>query len=160
MATIHSNQQTDLLAVCYKNEWQLGNLFYARHEAGLHCEQCGQREQGKRQSWRVKSRFDFSFYLQNVQVLSDSMEFVPLPLSGQGSDDVIHGDISSQNLNSNQHSGSVKEILMVGLGNRGSRPTLFIRTETDILIYRVSQNALRSIIGRDKKAEFYFLDFD
>lgn len=30
------------------------------------------------------------------------------------------------------------EIAMVGLGNHGTRPTLFIRTETEILIYRVS----------------------
>lgn len=65
------------------------------------------------------------------------MEFVPLSFS-QGSDDVIHGDITTQNFNSNANAGFVKEILMVGLGNRGSRPTLFIRTETDILIYRVS----------------------
>lgn len=71
------------------------------------------------------------------QVLSDSMEFVPLSF-GQGSDDVIHGDISTQNISSNVNAGFVKEILMVGLGNRGSRPTLFIRTDTDILIYRVS----------------------
>lgn len=29
------------------------------------------------------------------------------------------------------------EICMVGLGNHGTRPTLFIRTETEIFIYRV-----------------------
>lgn len=67
------------------------------------------------------------------------MEFVPLSF-GQGTDDVIHGDISSQNFSSNLNAGVVKEILITGLGNRGSRPTLFIRTETDILIYRVSDN--------------------
>lgn len=68
------------------------------------------------------------------------MEFVPLSFA-QGSDNVIHGDIS-QNFNSNMSAGFVKEILMVGLGNRGSRPTLFIRTETDLLIYGVSISTL------------------
>lgn len=68
------------------------------------------------------------------------MEFVPM--SFQGTDDATHGDISTQNFSSNVNAGYVKEILMVGLGNRGSRPTLFIRTETDILIYRVSETGI------------------
>lgn len=80
----------------------------------------------------------YSSHATRSQVFSDSMEFVPLSF-GQGADDVIHGDMSSQNFNSNLSAGVVKEILMVALGNRGSRPTLFIRTETDILIYRVSE---------------------
>lgn len=66
------------------------------------------------------------------------MEFVPLSFGQQGADDPMHGDISTQNFSSNIAAGYVKEILMIGLGNRGSRPTLFIRTDTDILIYRVS----------------------
>lgn len=83
------------------------------------------------------------------KVLSDSMEFVPLSFGqSQGSDDVIHGDISTQNFNSNSNAGIVKEILMVGLGNRGSRPTLFIRTESDILVYRVSLPAASNILQR------------
>lgn len=31
------------------------------------------------------------------------------------------------------------EIFMVGLGNYGRRPILFLRTKTDVLIYRVSE---------------------
>lgn len=81
-----------------------------------------------------------------MKVLSDAMEFVPLSFA-QGSDDVIHGDISTQNFSSNVNGGYVKELLMVGLGNRGSRPTLFIRTENDILIYRVSEKEIKKCLS-------------
>lgn len=35
---------------------------------------------------------------------------------------------------------NIKEILMVALGSHGSRPLLFVRTNTDLYIYMVSLN--------------------
>lgn len=35
---------------------------------------------------------------------------------------------------------NIKEILMVALGSHGSRPLLFVRTNTDLFIYMVSEN--------------------
>lgn len=67
------------------------------------------------------------------KVLSDSMELVPLLLSQQSGDN--NGDGSYQTSND---ATTPTEIIMVGLGHHGRRPILFIRTKTDVLIYRVS----------------------
>lgn len=67
-------------------------------------------------------------------VLTDSMEFVPVPLNQQ--------ENSKAGILLNcmpQHSNSplAVEISMIGLGNQGSRPLLFVRTRLELLIYQV-----------------------
>ncbi|GAB0099522.1 Cleavage and polyadenylation specificity factor subunit 1 [Sergentomyia squamirostris] len=69
------------------------------------------------------------------KVLTDSMEFVPLLTNP---DDVNQSDVV---VSLPTCQGEVMEILIVGLGNHGNRPMLFIRTNTDILIYRVFRYA-------------------
>ncbi|XP_041783632.1 cleavage and polyadenylation specificity factor subunit 1 [Anopheles merus] len=73
------------------------------------------------------------------KVLSDSMEFVPLPMGKSASQE----DASSAFGASFGVAASLlpKEILMVALGSYGSRPLLFIRLEHDLLIYRVFRYA-------------------
>lgn len=66
--------------------------------------------------------------------LSDSMEFVPLALSLQNADGNV--DISNFNQTCSEASMPI-EIFAVGLGHYGRSPILFIRTKTDLLIYRV-----------------------
>lgn len=72
--------------------------------------------------------------------LSDSMEFVPLMLN--------------QNMDTNMDGSSYQpcslatmptEIFIVGLGNHGRRPLLFIRTKMDLLIYQVG-NVYRNVL--------------
>lgn len=65
--------------------------------------------------------------------LSDSMEFVPLHLGQNQTDSNSDGTYQSCN-----NATMPTEILMVGLGDHGRRPILFIRTKTDVLIYRVN----------------------
>lgn len=48
------------------------------------------------------------------------------------------------------------EIFMVGLGNHGTRPTLFIRTESEMLIYRV----FRYPRGKHLKIRFRKINHD
>lgn len=48
------------------------------------------------------------------------------------------------------------EIFMVGLGNHGTRPTLFIRTESEMLIYR----AFRYPRGKHLKIRFRKINHD
>ncbi|XP_055589529.1 cleavage and polyadenylation specificity factor subunit 1 [Uranotaenia lowii] len=74
------------------------------------------------------------------KVLSDSMEFVPLPVGQANVDaDVSAGTFTSPyGFNANL---LPKEILMVGLGHQGSRPMLFVRLENDLLVYRVYRYA-------------------
>lgn len=68
-----------------------------------------------------------------------------MSLNQQQSNDVLNGgDISSQNISATNSSSlhtnlMPKEILMTGLGNGGTRPILFIRTETEYLVYQVSE---------------------
>lgn len=79
-------------------------------------------------------------------ILSDSMEFVPLD-SGSGGGGGGGGVTSSSGSvgGSTQETGSnaatkhlrPTEILMIGLGNHHSRPILFVRTGTELLVYRV-----------------------
>ncbi|XP_053680866.1 cleavage and polyadenylation specificity factor subunit 1 isoform X1 [Anopheles nili] len=73
------------------------------------------------------------------KVLSDSMEFVPLPMGKNSTQE----DAASAFGSSFGVTASLlpKEILMVALGSYGSRPLLFIRLEHDLLIYRVFRYA-------------------
>lgn len=64
--------------------------------------------------------------------LSDSMEFVPLLLSQQSIEGNRDGSYSCSDAT------MPTEICMTGLGSYGRRPVLFVRTKTDVLIYRVS----------------------
>lgn len=67
--------------------------------------------------------------------LSDSMEFVPLLLSQQSLD-------GNRDSNSNCNDATMPtEIFMIGLGSYGRRPVLFVRTKTDVLIYRVNKTS-------------------
>lgn len=76
------------------------------------------------------------------KVLTDAMEFVPLSHSHSKEDD---GEESSQKIE--QSSDLLpQEILMLGLGNNGSRPMLFVRMKNDLYIYR----AFRYIQGNLK----------
>ncbi|KAI4469661.1 dna repair/rna processing cpsf family [Holotrichia oblita] len=74
--------------------------------------------------------FKLCFIVRNLcfgyKVLVDSLESVPL-LS----------EVSSANELLIQKEYDVKEILMISLGNRGSRPLLLVRLENDIYIYEV-----------------------
>lgn len=70
------------------------------------------------------------------KLLQDSMEFVPLSLSQINADGTIDSSAYQQG---SRETLAPHEILMVGLGNYGRRPILFLRTRTDVLIYRVCQ---------------------
>lgn len=65
-------------------------------------------------------------------VLSDSMEFVPLDSSGVpgAKQEPTSGGNSSNHL-------LPTEVLLIGLGHQHSRPLLFVRTATELLLYRV-----------------------
>lgn len=65
------------------------------------------------------------------KVLTDSMEFVPLITNPE---EATQGDVI---MCGPQCQVSIQEILIVGLGSHGNRPLLIIRTEMDILIYKV-----------------------
>lgn len=74
--------------------------------------------------------FKLCFIVRNLcfgyKVLVDSLESVPL-LS----------EVSSASEAYIQKQYDVKEILMIGLGNRGSRPLLLVRLDNDLYIYEV-----------------------
>lgn len=61
------------------------------------------------------------------------MEFVPLSF-GQQSKDFLNAENNNKLL---KNLTLPKEILLVGLGNDGSRPILFIRNDNELLIYKV-----------------------
>lgn len=69
------------------------------------------------------------------KVLSDSMEFVPLSLSQINAEGTLDGTLPFQQASNEATMPS--EVFVVGLGNYGRRPILFLRTRTDVLIYRV-----------------------
>lgn len=77
-----------------------------------------------------------AYLVTNVEngsmVLSDSMEFVPLPLSRMNADGTV--DSSTPYHQRDRDATIPKEIIIVGLGNYGRRPMLFIRTNFDLLI--------------------------
>lgn len=79
--------------------------------------------------------------------LSDSMEFVPLLLKQQ-SDDSNRDDNFTCN-----DATMPTEIFMAGLGSYGRRPVLFVRTRTDVLIYRVSETRTDSRCPRQAKRD-------
>lgn len=64
--------------------------------------------------------------------LSDSMEFVPLMLNQNGDTDMDGSSYQPCSM-----ATMPTEIFVVGLGNHGRRPMLFIRTKVDLLIYQV-----------------------
>lgn len=66
---------------------------------------------------------------QGLKMLVDSMESVPLIK------DVVM--FQEQSFGSTVLDYGIKEILMVALGNHGSRPTLIIRLDHEILLYQV-----------------------
>lgn len=59
------------------------------------------------------------------EVLVDSLESVTLSPSSLANESQVHQDYQ------------VKEILMVGLGNNGSRPVLLVRLDRDLYVYEV-----------------------
>ncbi|XP_055705403.1 cleavage and polyadenylation specificity factor subunit 1 [Phlebotomus papatasi] len=69
------------------------------------------------------------------KVLTDSMEYVPLITNPE---EAAQGDVI---MCGPQCQVSIQEILIVGLGSHGNRPLLIIRTEMDILIYKVFRYA-------------------
>ena len=73
------------------------------------------------------------------RILSDAMEFVPMPQEKQ-EEEAVEGETSGHKKKNDFGTMTdkiSKEILMIGLGHNGSRPLLFIRLKNDILIYRV-----------------------
>lgn len=68
--------------------------------------------------------------------LSDSMEFVPLALSQQHTDNMDGTSFSANDLVT-----MPTEVFVVGLGSYSRRPILFIRTKVDLLIYQVKNLA-------------------
>lgn len=82
--------------------------------------------------------------------MTDSIEFVQL-----GQNNTIDGDIMIGGQKNTPNTMPV-EIFMVGLGNHGTRPTLFIRTESEMLIYR----AFRYPRGKHLKIRFRKINHD
>lgn len=76
--------------------------------------------------------YRLSYIVRNLslghKVLIDSLESVPMFLSSM--------NISNLN-NLSQRTYDIKEILMVALGNHGSRPLLLVRMEHELYIYQV-----------------------
>lgn len=72
-------------------------------------------------------------------ILSDSMEFIPMSFAQSMDSSNKKADLSSisQGGAGMSRETVAVEVLMVALGNQGSRPMLFIRTPSELLIYRV-----------------------
>lgn len=89
--------------------------------------------------------FKLCFIVRNLcfgyKVLVDSLESVPIPLDA----------LSVMNETTLQDRFPVKEILMVGLGNKGSRPLLLVRLEKDFYIYEVFRFAKGNLKLRFRK---------
>lgn len=92
------------------------------------------------------------------KILTDSIEFVQLAQQHQANDAMDTSNTSNRGGSTANASASHTqqlstlpvEILMVGLGNHGTRPMLFIRTESELLIYR----AFRYPRGKHLKIRF------
>lgn len=82
--------------------------------------------------------------------LSDSMEFVPLMLN--------HGDTNMDGTSYQPCSLATMptEIFVIGLGNHGRRPLLFIRTKADLLVYQVKGTHFQLLEGH---SNLYFILF-
>lgn len=63
----------------------------------------------------------------------DSLESVREIVGQTSNEDLISGLDEHEFLQ-----GALKEIMVVGLGNKGSRPLLFLRTGTELMIYQVN----------------------
>ncbi|XP_022902078.1 cleavage and polyadenylation specificity factor subunit 1 [Onthophagus taurus] len=90
--------------------------------------------------------FKLCFIVRNLcfgyKVLVDSLESVSLGFDGSSANDA-----------SIQRDFEVKEILMVSLGNRGSRPLLLVRLERDLYIYEVFRFTRGNLKLRFKKLQ-------
>lgn len=90
--------------------------------------------------------FRLSYIVRNLalghKVLIDSLESVPMFLSNMN---LPAGD------NLSQRAYEIKEILMVSLGNHGSRPLLLVRMENDLYIYQVFRFSRGNLKMRFKK---------
>lgn len=62
----------------------------------------------------------------------DSLESVPEIIGQTSNEDLISGLDDHDSMQ-----GALKEIMVVGLGNKGSRPLLFLRAENELMIYQV-----------------------
>lgn len=95
--------------------------------------------------------FKLSFIVRNLcfgyKVLVDSLESVPAQLDA----------MSVMNETTLQDRFPVKEILMVGLGNKGSRPLLLVRLEKDLYIYEVFRFAKGNLKLRFRKMKHNIL---
>lgn len=93
--------------------------------------------------------FRLCYLIQNAtqgnKVLTDSLESVP-SLFANISSDSIRGGMGTADTN-------IKEILMVALGNHGSRPILLIRLENELLMYQVFRFAKGHLKIRFRKLQ-------
>lgn len=89
--------------------------------------------------------YRLSYIVRNLamghKVLIDSLESVPMLASGAN---LSYGENA-------QKEYEIKEILMVALGNHGSRPLLLVRLENDLYIYQVYRFTRGNLKMRFKK---------
>lgn len=94
------------------------------------------------------------------KVLSDSMEFVPMNQSGQQNVKPVIPDDEHNAAYANCQPYTVpKEILMIALGNYGSRPLLFIRTGSEMLIYQAYRYSKGHLKLRFRKLNHEIMSF-
>lgn len=77
-------------------------------------------------------------------VLSDSMEFVPLDTGGATPASGGAQEATAKHLRPT-------EVLLIGLGSQHSRPVLFVRTQNELLLYRVFRYAKGNLKIRFRK---------
>lgn len=96
--------------------------------------------------------FKLCFIVRNIsfgyKVLIDSLESVPIP---------SHMNSSAATEESIQKEFPVKEILVVALGNHGSRPLLIIRLQNDLHVYEAFRFPRGNLKLRFKKIEHTML---
>lgn len=92
--------------------------------------------------------FKLSFIVRNLcfgyKVLIDNLESVPIPAHMSSS------AVTEENI---QKEFPVKEILVVALGNHGSRPILLVRLENDLYVYEVFRFPRGNLKLRFRKLE-------
>lgn len=95
--------------------------------------------------------FKLCFIVRNLcfgyKVLIDSLESVPIPSDASS---VVNETII-------QDKYPVKEILMVGLGNKGCRPIMLVRLENDLYVYEVFRFSRGNLKLRFKKMKHNIL---
>lgn len=84
-------------------------------------------------------------------VLSDSMEFVPLDSGG------VPGSVASGAQEATAKQLRPTEVLLIGLGSQHSRPLLFVRTQSELLLYRVYRYAKGNLKIRFRKYQHAML---